>query len=298
MQVFSQGLFQTSLSFKAGRTGITKFGWSRENPPQYRIKLSKQDFKSLKTMQPGENLVKKVATILVGHSDSAPRFALIPNITDFAKSEEQIRKFQENLSKAVFRYQKKYFPQEISNHTKWDHEFVAHELDGINPQQAGKHRYTSTKRLHWDVCAPFNSLAYGPNENVSGGLPTFADVRQYLRDTGLKLKDIVTLIPYKTNLTIQAKHMARIRKDYMVTVEDMDPVNGRPIIFFNDRPETGGIMHGATWARKTDPSKPAKRPLYLAAYLSLKDIKAGYKSLGMWEWHQLLKGKGRFFLPR
>ena len=264
------------------------FGWSRQKPPQnYRIALSRGDFSDMGTLTPSAALVRRIADNLVGEKDSTPRFTLLTNTLPLLGNETRVRAFENQLLRAVVADLEQRYPQAVpplvvsgENWEKNKQYFPEADFSGdtvrIVPDESGKEplegygfvkephpetgkkqKVSSYKALHADgQLARIFSLCYGPCQNVRGGSPRVADVRQYRRDHDLSVDDVST----ESRIGIREEHLKRLMDEYTLTLKPFDATNDMPILLLNNMIEQG-VLHGATRPSKKDPALPATRPI-------------------------------------
>ena len=240
-----------------------QFGWTTQKPPAYVLRLEPSDLKDRRWLTPTQDWINRAAEMLVGESDDTPRFFLIPNITDYTRDPELAERLQ------------KTHPEFLQLNTE-DKAFVKQngwivsedELYGHKPfnwknrgNHGGRGVYTP---LHSDgQCAALVGLNYGPYKNVKGGTPTMADLRHRARESNLSMSRAWGA------LGSQEEHQM-VRGAYTAQLDrrDFDPVNGIPIVIFNnivqdaDDPNRAGVLHGATRVTRQQGGKKISRPLF------------------------------------
>jgi citrate lyase beta subunit len=128
-----------------------------------------------------------------------------------------------------------------------------------NSEHTESREFLTTKCVHFDAATTFIGNVYGPNTNITGGLPIVADTREYCRDSGLDPAELIELMPHSYNVAVKPEHAEAILADYAVAV-DVDLDNDMVMIVLNNE-VAGGLAHAGSTPRLTDPAKPGKRPL-------------------------------------
>ena len=137
---------------------------------------------------------------------------------------------------------------------------------GVNKEFMGfPEDFYTTKRLHFDIVEPLSSNLYGPNFNISGGFPVFADVGRYCRESHIEPNSILEKIPGTRLLTISTSHYSRILRSY-TTAYRLNMETDTPFTLYVNSIAYAGIMHGATDPTSIDSNLEARRPL---SHLSL-----------------------------
>jgi hypothetical protein len=154
-----------------------------------------------------------------------------------------------------------------------DYDRVARmDVDGFNKNKhftpngdhTGEREFLTTKCVHFDSATPFVGNIYGPNTNITGGLPVVCDTRGYCRDHDVAPADLVELMPHSYNVAVRAEHTDAILDGYAGLVEadlDADLVL---VILLNE--VEGGLAHAGSAPRATDPEQPSKRPIRHVEY--------------------------------
>jgi hypothetical protein len=157
-------------------------------------------------------------------------------------------------------------------------------LDGYDVNEnfmGGGLDFASNRQLHFDIVEPLGSNLYGPNLNMAGGLPVFADAAAYCRDSGVRIRDVLDTIPGTRNLTLAPQHYAPLVAGYAVAF-DVDMTDDTPFTVFVNRVEEAGLVHGATDPHLVDPAAPRRRPICHYAFDNVTDDAAAdwYAALG------------------
>jgi hypothetical protein len=226
--------------------------------------------------EPSESLIQQVVSLLWA-SDEPSRFALIYNGVptlmaaanlQFKDAVLALRRFRGSLCDAVFEQLTFQFPN-IVNPEYFQLKPIEAELDGwnINVNNNAPGSY-STKQLHFDVIEPLGSNLYGPNYNLSGGFPVFADLRAYCAANDLDIRDVLQKIPGERVLTVGSDHYADVLDNFSVGFA-VDMVNDTPISIVLNRVVEAGVMHGATLCTKIAPNANAIRPILHYEYCDL-----------------------------
>ena len=271
------------------RTAVSqdvRFGWRAKNPPQYRLEIKPADWADRHNLTPTDDWINRAADMLVNDADDAPRFLLIPNITDYTRDPEKIHEFQTMLMVRVANRVREVHPEFFSL-SELDARFVdehgwvlqcqklngakAYDFSKPNDNHGGGGVYT---KLHADTQNwPLFCLSYGPYHNVKGGRPVMADLRQLARDTHHNLEQITI-----QGVRAFSEDQECIRRQYMLSPrpQDFDPVGGIPIVMFNNLNSTlynglhpdmlmtvAGVFHGATQVSRQHAADPRiERPLF------------------------------------
>lgn len=271
-----------------------KFGWSKVNPPEYKVNFTPDAFNDLTKLTLTDEFIQQTAEQLVGAEDSAPRFLVFPNITQFTTDAEQIKRVQESLSKGVFNYlnqTQNYFKlpenrlKSIGN--RWHHftsripdkgasivnKFInAIDFTKGDKAESGEKVYGANLKglktfhpMHFDFPYGLVSISYGPFKNIEGGFPQISDLRQLLRDKNSK-RSVRRTVPFLKVLNPFTNK--KLMKDYTLVLDDLDYENGRPIVMFiNARDSKGGVLHGVSPIKQTGEGE-AQRDLYYLSNLS------------------------------
>ena len=164
-----------SLSLIKSISSEPRFGWTRDSlrPEAYTrpLKLGRdivvqQD----KSLQATPSFVQDLATRMQETALTAPRFVLLPNLTDFSQRIEDLRAFQKSLFDQVCRAVFTKPNYRINHVTRGDG--VATRLDNGQPVD----RLWTLKDLHQDANATFFSHLYGPIQHVKGGALTLLTI--------------------------------------------------------------------------------------------------------------------------
>lgn len=264
-----------------------QFGWTRKNPPQYEIKLTRQDVADLDQGLASDELVKRVADQLVGKEDSSPRFAVLTGVKQLFPTEEAARQFHHHLSNQVLKYLKDthdWFDTPIrqpgnklgkaldslmsypayayralkrrSNYLETREPVTENEY-GFHEKTRSMNGMKSVHFTHFDYDDGLLSLMYGPFANIDGGFPKVSDIRQFVRDKGKK--SVRRNIPFLT--PVLKKNKQKVLDDYTLEIP-VDAKNDRPIFLtLNRRDDWTGIAHGVSDISVRDESQEAFRKL-------------------------------------
>ncbi|WP_069166876.1 hypothetical protein [Nocardia altamirensis] len=129
----------------------------------------------------------------------------------------------------------------------------------VNAEHTQSREFLSTKCVHFDSATTFIGNVYGPNTNITGGLPIICDTRAYCRAKGLDPADLVELMPHSYNVAVKQEFAEEIIAEHAATV-DVDLVDDMIMVVL-DNEVADGLAHAGSAPRLTDPSKPGKRPL-------------------------------------
>lgn len=128
-----------------------------------------------------------------------------------------------------------------------------------NSDHTESREFLTTKCVHFDAATTFIGNVYGPNTNITGGLPIVCDTRAFCRETGIDPADLVELMPHSYNVAVKQEYAEQIITDHSVAV-DVDLSNDMVMVVL-DNEVAGGFAHAGSAPRLTDPAKPGKRPL-------------------------------------
>ncbi|MFI2369937.1 hypothetical protein [Streptomyces sp. NPDC018833] len=128
-----------------------------------------------------------------------------------------------------------------------------------NSDHTESREFLTTKCVHFDAATTFIGNVYGPNTNITGGLPIVCDTREYCRLTGTDPADLIELMPHSYNVAVRQEHVEAILADHAVAV-DVDLINDMVMVVLNNE-VAGGLAHAGSTPRLVDPAKPGKRPL-------------------------------------
>jgi hypothetical protein len=282
-------------SSDTGRPAIALSSFSRHNPPAgavIRIRPEHLERTGGELLPgPAESLVREVSARL--WAPGAPRFALLHNALptfrsavpggSFQQALEWARVFRGALCTRVFARLCESFP-EVLNPLGLELSPIEFDLDGyhVNRQFMGDDiDFRSNKQAHFDIVEPLGSNLYGPNVNIQGGFPAFADGRAYCQDHGIGITSILDKIPGSRNLTLKPLDYRILLTDYTVAYA-LDMVNDTPFTIFVNRVEEAGLLHGATAVRTQDPQHAAMRPISHFAWdnVTAEAADLWYRALG------------------
>ncbi|WP_378729912.1 hypothetical protein [Nocardia brasiliensis] len=129
----------------------------------------------------------------------------------------------------------------------------------VNSEHTESREFLSTKCVHFDSATTFIGNVYGPNTNITGGLPIICDTREYCRKKGLDPADLVELMPHSYNVAVKQEYADEILAEHAATV-DADLIDDMIMVVLNNE-VSGGLAHAGSTPRLADPTKPGKRPL-------------------------------------
>ncbi|GAB2668435.1 hypothetical protein [Nocardia goodfellowii] len=144
---------------------------------------------------------------------------------------------------------------------------IGMDLDGFNKNVAftmnadhtESREFLSTKCVHFDSATVFIGNVYGPNTNITGGLPIVCDTREYCRRHGIDPADLVELMPHSYNVAVKQQYAQEILAEHAAVV-DADLIDDMIMVVLNNE-VSGGLAHAGSAPRLTDPAEPGKRPL-------------------------------------
>ncbi|MEU1480917.1 hypothetical protein [Streptomyces sp. NPDC005760] len=128
-----------------------------------------------------------------------------------------------------------------------------------NSDHTESREFLTTKCVHFDAATTFIGNVYGPNTNITGGLPIVCDTREYCRLTGTDPADLVELMPHSYNVAVRQEHAEVILAEHAVAV-DVDLSSEMLMVVLNNE-VAGGLAHAGSTPRLADPAEPGKRPL-------------------------------------
>ncbi|MFL6129252.1 MAG: hypothetical protein ACJ73E_09325 [Mycobacteriales bacterium] len=128
-----------------------------------------------------------------------------------------------------------------------------------NSDHTTSREFLTTKCVHFDAATPFIGNIYGPNTNISGGMPIVCDTRDYCTDHGIDPADLVELMPHSYNVAVKEQYSEAILADYSVGV-DVDLQHDLVMVVL-DNEVSGGLAHAGSMPRLTDPAEPGTRPI-------------------------------------
>jgi hypothetical protein len=163
------------------------------------------------------------------------------------------------------------------------------DVDGYNKNQSftpnGDHtesrEFVTTKCVHFDAATPFIANIYGPNQNITGGLPMICDTRAFCADKGISSKALIENIPNNYNVAVKQEYCAEILHDYSFALDvDLDD-DVVAIVLFNE--VIGGVAHAATQPERADATRPARRPIRHIEFqvATTEDLQAWYEFYGL-----------------
>lgn len=217
------------------------FGWRNNpadapKPAQYQVSLSQQDFKQplqLNDPEPNTLLVRRIIKQLDGLENT--RFVLLSGSLDLLKTPENVRRFHENLMKALYQQAKREAPQLVPGE---GHELLCQLIKGYGP----------TTAMHWDFKQwPILSLSYQHAPKLEGFYPLLADSSQLFADLkqtpeGSAFIQGIPETPDKADILLKPNR-DRLETDYKVAVPLPKQSTDIPILILNNQ-RLSGIMHG------------------------------------------------------
>lgn len=268
-----------------------QFGWTKNNPPQYKIQVTPGDIKDLQSGLAKDEFVKKIATQLVSKDDDVARFAVITGVKDIFKTDSAAREFHHHLTNQVMdkiKQDNPWFDTPAKQETGSKKGKLGKVVDAIMSYpafifRAAKRRsnYLETKEpveknnygyfektrtmngmksvhfTHFDYDDGLLSLMYGPFKNIDGGFPKVSDIRQYVRDKNKK--SVRRSVPFLTPVLKKTKE--KILDNYTLELP-IDAENDRPIFMaLNRRDDYAGIAHGVSEITVKDDTQEAFRKL-------------------------------------
>ena len=128
-----------------------------------------------------------------------------------------------------------------------------------NSDHTTSREFLTTKCVHFDAATPFIGNIYGPNTNISGGMPIVCNTRDYCTAHGVDPADLVELMPHSYNVAVKERYSEAILADYSVGV-DVDLQHDLVMVVL-DNEVGGGLAHAGSMPRLTDPARPGTRPI-------------------------------------
>ncbi len=150
-----------------------------------------------------------------------------------------------------------------------------------NSDHTESREFVTTKCVHFDAATPFIANVYGPNENITGGLPMICDTRTFCEDKGLDARSLIENIPNNYNVAVKQEYCEEILRHYSFAL-DVDLTHDVvAVVLFNE--VIGGVAHAATPPERRDATKPARRPIRHIEFqvASTDDLKAWYDFYGL-----------------
>lgn len=128
-----------------------------------------------------------------------------------------------------------------------------------NADHTESREFLTTKCVHFDAATPFIGNIYGPNANITGGLPIVCDTREFCASNDIDPADLLELMPHSYNVAVKLEYADRILGGYSVAV-DVDLLDDMVLVVLNNE-VAGGLAHAGSVPELADPAKPGKRPL-------------------------------------
>jgi hypothetical protein len=150
-----------------------------------------------------------------------------------------------------------------------------------NSDHTESREFVTTKCIHFDAATPFIANLYGPNQNISGGLPMICDTRKFCQDKGIDPKSLVENIPNNYNVAVKQEFYEEILTSYSFALK-LDLENDVVMIVLHNE-VVGGLAHAATQPVLTDAGRGARRPIRHVEYqvASADDLKRWYDYYGL-----------------
>jgi hypothetical protein len=128
-----------------------------------------------------------------------------------------------------------------------------------NADHTESREFLTTKCVHFDAATPFIGNVYGPNTNITGGLPIVCDAREFCASNGIDPADLLELMPHSYNVAVKEEYADRILRDHSAAV-DIDLRDDVILVVLNNE-VAGGLAHAGSAPELADPAKPGRRPL-------------------------------------
>jgi len=128
-----------------------------------------------------------------------------------------------------------------------------------NSDHTTTREFLTTKCVHFDAATPFIGNIYGPNTNISGGLPIICDTRDFCAARGVDPADLVELMPHSYNVAVKERYSDAVLADYSVAL-DVDLEHDLVMVVL-DNEVSGGLAHAGSMPRLTRPGRPGTRPI-------------------------------------
>jgi hypothetical protein len=191
---------------------------------------------------------------------------------------------------AVFRAAVARFDLSRASPVKVDYDRIAKmDVDGYNKNKSftpnsdhtESREFVTTKCVHFDAATPFIANIYGPNQNITGGLPMICDTRAFCNDKGIDGKALIENIPNNYNVAVKQEYCEEILRRYSFALDvDLDD-DVVAIVIYNE--VIGGIAHAATQPERADATRPARRPIRHIEFqvATTEDLKTWYDFYGL-----------------
>ncbi|WNG17581.1 hypothetical protein [Cystobacter fuscus] len=150
-----------------------------------------------------------------------------------------------------------------------------------NSDHTESREFVTTKCIHFDAATPFIANLYGPNQNISGGLPMICDTRRFCQDKGIDPKSLVENIPNNYNVAVKQEFYGELLANYSFALK-LDLENDVVMIVLHNE-VTGGIAHAATQPVLAEAGRSARRPIRHIEYqvAGADDLKRWYDHYGL-----------------
>ncbi|RKH44731.1 hypothetical protein [Corallococcus sicarius] len=166
---------------------------------------------------------------------------------------------------------------------------VKMDVDGYNKNKSftpnsdhtESREFVTTKCIHFDAATPFIANLYGPNRNISGGLPMICDTRKFCQDKGIDPKSLIENIPNNYNVALKQEFYDEVLNDYSFALK-LDLENDIVMIVLHNE-VVGGVAHAATQPMRPDANRDARRPIRHVEYQvpGTEDLKRWYDFYGL-----------------
>lgn len=150
-----------------------------------------------------------------------------------------------------------------------------------NSDHTESREFVTTKCVHFDSATPFIANLYGPNQNISGGLPMICDTRRFCQDKGIDPRSLIENIPNNYNVAVKAEFSEEILRDYSFALK-LDLENDVVMIVLHNE-VVGGLAHAATQPSRIDAGRGARRPIRHVEYqvAGAEELKRWYDYYGL-----------------
>lgn len=128
-----------------------------------------------------------------------------------------------------------------------------------NSEHTASREFLTTKCVHFDAATTFIGNIYGPNTNITGGMPIVCDTREFCSRNGVDPADLLELMPHSYNVAVKEQYTDAILADHSVAL-DVDLQNDLVMVVLNNE-VAGGLAHAGTMPRLADPQQSGKRPI-------------------------------------
>ncbi|MGZ5970064.1 MAG: hypothetical protein ACXWP4_20470, partial [Polyangiales bacterium] len=150
-----------------------------------------------------------------------------------------------------------------------------------NSDHTESREFVTTKCIHFDAATPFIANLYGPNQNISGGLPMICDTRKFCQDKGIDPKSLIENIPNNYNVAVKQEFYEELLTGYSFALK-LDLENDVVMIVLHNE-VIGGLAHAATQPLATDAGRGSRRPIRHVEYqvASADELKRWYDYYGL-----------------